>query len=166
MRAHNQIELLEDRLYQITCGKAGFQNSRDTISFPQLKVTDNYGIKKSAVLEGSQYTMEMEVLNHDPTFGTLIKSCVAFDNLENSNYSARQMVSWETQLLDFSRGMRRGLAASVGWSQYCLRDRCLHQTTSICNHSRRSWPCTQAELLEVPSSIGFASGNSVRLSPA
>ena len=84
VRAHNQIELLEDRLYQITCGKAGFQNSRDTISFPQLKVTDNYGIKKSAVLEGSQYTLEMEVLNHDPTFGTLIKRCVAFDNFDNS----------------------------------------------------------------------------------
>jgi len=84
VRFHNQIELIDDRLYQITCGKAGFENSRDTISFPQLKVTDDYGIKKSTVVEGSQYTIALNVLNHDANFGTLIKNCVAFDNFENS----------------------------------------------------------------------------------
>ena len=84
MRAHNQIELLDDRLYHIKCGKAGFNNSLDSISFPVLKITDDYGVKKSAVIEGSQYTLDLEVLNHDPAYGTLIKSCVAFDSFENS----------------------------------------------------------------------------------
>ena len=32
VRAHNTIELLEDRLYVVTCAKAGFQNSRDEVN--------------------------------------------------------------------------------------------------------------------------------------
>ena len=40
VRAHDTIELLEDRLYVVTCGKAGFQNSRNEVSVVQLKVTD------------------------------------------------------------------------------------------------------------------------------
>merc|ERR550517_805445 len=35
VRAHNTIELLEDRLYVVTCAKAGFQNSRDEVSVVQ-----------------------------------------------------------------------------------------------------------------------------------
>jgi hypothetical protein len=31
VRAHNTIELLEDRLYVVTCAKAGFQNSRNQV---------------------------------------------------------------------------------------------------------------------------------------
>lgn len=38
VRAHNTIELLEDRLYVVTCGKAGFQNSRNEVSVVQLQV--------------------------------------------------------------------------------------------------------------------------------
>jgi len=83
VRAHNTIELLEDRLYVVTCGKAGFQNSRNEVSVVQLKVTDGYN-KKSAVLEGSSYTLRAEVLNHDPNYGILVKKCFAFDNAETS----------------------------------------------------------------------------------
>jgi len=83
VRAHNTIELLEDRLYVVTCGKAGFQNSRNEVSVVQLKVTDGIG-KKSTVLEGSPYTLRAEVLNHDPNYGILVKNCFAFDNSETS----------------------------------------------------------------------------------
>ena len=83
VRAHNTIELLEDRLYVVTCGKAGFQNSRNEVSVVQLKVTDGFS-KKSAVLEGSPYTLRIEVLNHDPKYGILAKKCFAFDNSETS----------------------------------------------------------------------------------
>merc|ERR1719470_824752 len=50
VRAHNTIELLEDRLYVVKCGKTGFQNSRNEVSVVQLKVTDGSS-KKSTVLE-------------------------------------------------------------------------------------------------------------------
>ena len=113
VRAHNTIELLEDRLYVVTCGKAGFQNSRNEVSVVQLqvnktdyrqspqniilysKVPDNallhsmYQVtdgvsKRSAVLEGSAYTLRAEVLNQDPNYGILVKRCFAFDNSETS----------------------------------------------------------------------------------
>jgi len=83
VRAHNTIELLEDRLYVVTCGKAGFQNSRNEVSVVQLKVTDGIS-KKNAVLEGSAYTLRVEVLKHDPNYGILVKKCFAFDNSETS----------------------------------------------------------------------------------
>jgi len=83
VRAHTTIELLEDRLYVVTCGKAGFQNSRDEVSIVQLKVVDGDS-KKSTVLEGSTYTLRAEVLNHDPNYGILVKNCFAFDNSDTS----------------------------------------------------------------------------------
>jgi len=85
VRAHNTIELLEDRLYVVTCGKAGFQNSRNEVSVVQLKLTDGVTTaKRTTVLEGSTYTLRAEVLNHDPSYGILVRRCFAFDNSETS----------------------------------------------------------------------------------
>jgi len=84
VRPHNQIELIEDSYYVVACGKAGFENSREEVSVVQLKIVDNYNVKKLAVLEGSQYTMSAQVLNHDPSFGILVKTCIAFDNSDSS----------------------------------------------------------------------------------
>ena len=119
VRAHNQIELLEDRLYHITCGKAGFENSHGTKSFPQLKITDTYGLKKRAVLEGSQYSLDLEVLNHDPAFGSLVKSCVAFDNLENSLQLVDDRGCRTTKLLsEFSYDEAAGRATAQLFSMF------------------------------------------------
>jgi len=83
VRAHDTIELLEDRLYVVTCGKAGFQNSRNEISVVQLKVTDGISsAKRPAVLEGSEYTLRAEVVQHDPAYGILVRRCFAFNNQE------------------------------------------------------------------------------------
>ncbi|XP_023331650.1 uncharacterized protein LOC111703818 [Eurytemora carolleeae] len=79
VRAHKTIELLEDRLYIVTCGKAGFQNSRKEISVVHLKISDGRQ-KLNAVLEGSQYKLQVQVLNPDPEFGILVKKCFAFDD--------------------------------------------------------------------------------------
>jgi len=85
VRAHNTIELLEDRLYVVTCAKAGFQNSRDQVSVVQMKVTDpGSQLRRDAVLEGRPYTVRVEVVEHDPNFGILVKRCFAFDNSETS----------------------------------------------------------------------------------
>ena len=119
VRFHNQIELIDDRLYQITCGKAGFENSRDTISFPQLKVTDDYGTKKSTVVEGSQYTLALNVLNHDSNFGTLIKNCVAFDNFENSLQLVDDRGCRTTKLIsEFTYDAEAGTASATLYSMF------------------------------------------------
>lgn len=78
VRAHPTIELLEDRLYVVTCGKAGFQNSRNEISVVQLEVA-NGNRRLNTVAEGSAYSLRARVLNHDPEFGILMKKCFAFD---------------------------------------------------------------------------------------
>ena len=119
VRKNDHIELIDDKLYHITCGKAGFDNSRDTKSFPQLKLTDNYGIKKSVVLEGGQYTLDLEVLNHDPTFGTLIKSCVAFDNFENSLKLVDDRGCRTTKLIsEFTYNDEEGKASATVYSMF------------------------------------------------
>lgn len=83
VRAHPTIELLEDRLYLVKCGKAGFRNTRNERSYVQLKIKDGAN-KLNAVLEGSEYDIEVQVLNPDPEFGILVKRCFAFDNADTS----------------------------------------------------------------------------------
>ena len=67
VRAHPTIELLEDRVYVVTCGRAGFQNSRNTVSIVQLRVAlpTNSEPKIDTVLEGKPYKLRAEVLDHD-----------------------------------------------------------------------------------------------------
>merc|ERR1712213_179449 len=67
VRAHPTIELLEDRLYVVTCGRVGFQNSRNEVSVVQLKVSlpTDPTRKIDTVLEGKRYKLRAEVLEHD-----------------------------------------------------------------------------------------------------
>ena len=67
MRAHPTIELLEDRLYVVTCGRAGFQNSRNEVSVVELKVSlpGQEDRKISTVLEGSKYQLTAKVQDYD-----------------------------------------------------------------------------------------------------
>jgi len=82
VRKHPSIELYDDKLYIVRCGKAGFQNTREETSFITLKVTD--GLRKlDAVLEGSELKLQVQVLNPDPEYGFLVKNCFAFDNRDS-----------------------------------------------------------------------------------
>lgn len=67
VRPHPTIELVEDRLYVLTCGRAGFQNSKNEVSVVQLKVAlPSDPIRKiDTVLEGKRYKLRAEVLDHD-----------------------------------------------------------------------------------------------------
>lgn len=78
VRAHQTVDLLEDRIYMLTCGKAGFQNSRTDVSVVQLKITDGYQ-QLSAALEDESYNLRAQVMNHDPSLGLLVRSCFVFD---------------------------------------------------------------------------------------
>jgi len=86
VRAHPTIELLEDRLYVVTCGRAGFQNSRNEVSVVELKVTlpSDPTRKINTVLEGRRYKLRAEVLEHDPEFDIQMKKCFAFDETDTS----------------------------------------------------------------------------------
>ena len=70
VRAHPTIELLEDRLYVVTCGRVGFQNSRNEVSVVQLKVSlpTDPTRKIDTVLEGKRYKLRAEVLEHDSKY--------------------------------------------------------------------------------------------------
>jgi len=78
VRAHQTVDLLEDRIFQLTCGKAGFQNSRTDVTIVQLKVTDGYQ-ELSAALEDESYNLRAQVLNHDSALGLFVRSCFVFD---------------------------------------------------------------------------------------
>ena len=67
VRAHPTIELLEDRVYVVSCGRAGFQNSRNEVSIVQLRVTlpSDPLPKIDSVLPGKPYKLRAEVLDHD-----------------------------------------------------------------------------------------------------
>ena len=67
VRAHPTIELLEDKVYVVSCGRAGFQNSRNEVSIVQLRVTlpSDPGPKIDTVLAGKPYKLRAEVLKHD-----------------------------------------------------------------------------------------------------
>jgi len=83
VRAHPTIELLEDRLYVVTCGKSGFQNSRKEVSVVQLEVSRN-DRRLTTVQEGGEYKLRARVLNHDPEFGILVRNCFASDSTSSS----------------------------------------------------------------------------------
>lgn len=82
VRKHPSIELYDDKLYIVRCGKAGFQNTREETSFVTLKVTDGER-KLDAVLEKSELKLQVQVLNHDPEYAILVKNCFAFDNRDS-----------------------------------------------------------------------------------
>ena len=73
VRAHPTIELLEDRLYVVSCGRAGFQNSRNEVSVVMLKVSlpSDHERKVTTVVEGRQYNLRAEVLDHDREWSKL-----------------------------------------------------------------------------------------------
>lgn len=123
VRAHPTIELLEDRLYVVSCGRAGFQNSRNQVSVVQLKVAlpGEDTRKIDTVLEGSRYKLKAEVLDHDPEFDIHIRRCFAFDETDTS----LQLVddrgcSVERLISDFTYDKTKGTAEAVLFSMFRL----------------------------------------------
>ena len=90
MRAHPTIELLEDRLYVVSCGRAGFQNSRNEVSVVMLKVSlpSDPERKVTTVLEGREYNLRAEVLDHDRKFS---QGSTGLCKILNGNRSESQL---------------------------------------------------------------------------
>ena len=78
VRADPHVDLLEDRLFSLSCGRAGFQASRSDISLVEMKLTDG-SRELRAGLQDVSYNLRAEVLDHNPSLGLFIKNCLAFD---------------------------------------------------------------------------------------
>merc|ERR1712226_87537 len=78
VRADPHVDLLEDRLFSLSCGRAGFQASRSDISLVQMKLTDG-SRELRAGLQDTSYNLRAEVVDHNPSLGLFIKNCLAFD---------------------------------------------------------------------------------------
>ena len=78
VRADPHVDLLEDRLFSLSCGRAGFQATRSDISLVQMKLTDG-SRELRAGLQDVSYNLRAEVVDHDPSLGLFIKNCLAFD---------------------------------------------------------------------------------------
>ena len=82
IRAHPTLSLLEDRLFALSCGTAGFQTAGDNLA--QLAVTADGETKLEAALEDTSYALRASVTDPDPNKGLLVKNCQAFDGLGGS----------------------------------------------------------------------------------
>ncbi|XP_018574056.1 uncharacterized protein LOC108913072, partial [Anoplophora glabripennis] len=74
VRIHRTLELADDKFYVITCGKAGFLNT----SLVSLRLTEGTRKVIEAVYHRS-YTLKVEILRPDSTYGFRVKNCLAFN---------------------------------------------------------------------------------------
>ncbi|GJQ80388.1 hypothetical protein Trydic_g12249 [Trypoxylus dichotomus] len=82
VRIHKTLELADDKFYVITCGKAGFKNSKNETSMVSLRLLE--GTRKVAqAVYGRKYNLHVELSKHDGTYGFRVKSCFAFNKLDN-----------------------------------------------------------------------------------
>ncbi|CAH0555462.1 unnamed protein product [Brassicogethes aeneus] len=83
VRIHKTLELADDKFYVITCGKAGFRNSKNETSLVSLKLIE--GTRKvTQAVYSRPYTLRAEISRPDGTYGFRVKSCFAFNKLNSS----------------------------------------------------------------------------------
>jgi len=77
VRAHPLVDLLEDGIFSLSCGKSGYQNSRSDISLVKLSLSDG-SRELRAGQEDVRYTLRAQVEDHKSDFGLMIRNCLAF----------------------------------------------------------------------------------------
>ncbi|KRT85417.1 hypothetical protein AMK59_2129, partial [Oryctes borbonicus] len=82
VRIHKTLELADDKFYVITCGKAGFKNSKNETSLVSLRLLE--GTRKvTQAVYSRKYNLHVELSKPDGTYGFRVKSCFAFNKLNN-----------------------------------------------------------------------------------
>lgn len=84
VRVHRTLELADDKFYVITCGKAGFRNSRNETSLVSLRMLNPQGVKVLNAAFGLPYTLRAELSKSDGTHGIRLKKCFAFNMRNNT----------------------------------------------------------------------------------
>merc|ERR1712088_986610 len=83
VRIHKTLELVDDKFYMITCGKAGFQNTRNQTSLVNLQLLRN-NKKVEQVVYGREYTLRADITHPDGQFGMRVKRCFSFSDTNNT----------------------------------------------------------------------------------
>lgn len=83
IRTHRTLELVDDKFYMITCGKAGFQNTRNQTSLVNLQLLRN-NKKVEQVVYGREYTLRADISHPDGKFGMKVKRCFSFSDTNNT----------------------------------------------------------------------------------
>ena len=78
VRAHPLVDLLEDGMFSLSCGKSGYQNSRSDISLVKLSLRDG-SRELRAGQEDVSYNLRAEVEDHNPNYGLMIRNCLVFN---------------------------------------------------------------------------------------
>ena len=77
VRAHPSVDLLEDGVFQLSCGRSGLPNSRSDITLVKMSLTDGYK-ELRAGREDYSYNLRAQVIDHDPSNGLMVRNCLAF----------------------------------------------------------------------------------------
>jgi len=83
VRTHRTLELVDDKFYMITCGKAGFQNTKNQTSIVNLQLLRN-DKKVEQVVYGQEYTLRADITHPDGQFGMRVKRCFSFSDTNNT----------------------------------------------------------------------------------
>ncbi|XP_015122190.1 uncharacterized protein LOC107044707 [Diachasma alloeum] len=86
VRIHKTLELADDKFYVITCGKAGFPNSKNETSTVSLSILDNDGRRVKEAVFSHNYTLRAEISRPDGIFGMRVKSCFVFSATRDPVY--------------------------------------------------------------------------------
>ena len=79
VRAHPSVDLLEDRLFSLSCGRGGAgQNSKPDISLVSMSLRDG-SRELRAGQAGVSYNLRAEVRDHNPNTGLMVRNCLAFN---------------------------------------------------------------------------------------
>ncbi|KAF5278334.1 hypothetical protein FQA39_LY05823 [Lamprigera yunnana] len=82
-RIHRTLELADDKLYVITCGKVGYRNANNETSQVLLKLIE--GDKKVIqAIYSRPYTLRATISKPDGAHGFRVKSCFAFSKSNSS----------------------------------------------------------------------------------
>lgn len=83
VRLHRTLELAGDKFYLITCGKAGFQNTRNETSLVNLELMDGEN-KVQHVVYGQDYILKAHFSQPDGKIGMKVKRCFSFSDTNNT----------------------------------------------------------------------------------
>lgn len=118
VRTHRTLELVDDKFYMITCGKAGFQNSRNQTSLVNLQLLQKEK-KVEHVVYGREYTLRADISHPDGQFGMKVKRCFSFSDTNNTVELVDSRGCPDRDLIsDFTYDLTKGTAEAMIFSMF------------------------------------------------
>lgn len=118
VRLHKTLELAGDKFYMITCGKAGFQNTRNETSLVNLELISGQD-KVQQVIYGQEYKLRAYFSQPDGKFGMKVKRCFSFSDTNNTVQLVDDNGCPDPNILSpFSYNPLRGTAEATLYSMF------------------------------------------------